>query len=427
MRSYARYYAVGVSVLLAACGGGGERTVIEPPPPTSTDFVLTFRSHDEDMSVAQQLGWTSGIPGAQVTIAPAEGYLNPPTTAPRSLTTSATGTVSLAGMQPGHYRVTLSRLFTSEELAKVGGASGAVAYVGESEVFVASTSGTATVQVPASYRRSLIISEWSFVTRYIPGGDTYLYGGFLELYNNSDTTVYLDGVLIAEPLMRSFDTPLVPCALMAPYRNDPAGIWAERLAAFPGSGRTYPLAPGRHVVVATDAVDHSVLFPGMIDLRKADFEFTGAFDVDNPAVPNMIDRSLRDPFFGHGLTFSNSIATVTPVVAPTDTAMLPKAKLPPNGTEYLRLPRERMLDVFTTITTYFATRQPPLTPCPELVHASMDRRYGIFLSDTPDDYLESVSRKVLTTLPNGRLVLQHTRTSANDFKRTPRTPGVVAP
>jgi hypothetical protein len=38
----------------------------------------------------------------------------------------------------------------------------------------------------------------------------------------------------------------------------------------------------------------------------------------------------------------------------------------------------------------------------------------------------SVRRRVFATLPNGRVILQHTRTSARDFERVPTpTPGRV--
>lgn len=50
------------------------------------------------------------------------------------------------------------------------------------------------------------------------------------------------------------------------------------------------------------------------------------------------------------------------------------------------------------------------------------------MQEGTDDNQVSISRKVLTTLPDGRPFLQHTRTSANDAHRTPRTPrtpGVV--
>ncbi|MEO5590247.1 MAG: DUF4876 domain-containing protein [Gemmatimonadaceae bacterium] len=411
----------GILVLfgLAACGGG-ERKIVEPPPTGSADFTLTVRPDPEDAGIAQQLGWTAGIPGAEVSIAQA-GFGG----SGQTFTTSATGTVAIAGLQSGAYSVSVRRLLSGAEITRLGTAGSAVAFVGESEISVSSSSGSATINVPASRRRSLVISEFSFRSRNIPGSDTYLFGGFLELYNNSDTTVYLDGVLVADAYATLEDLRLGPCATLEPFRNDPAGIWTPFLAAFPGSGRNYPLRPGANVVVATDAIDHTVIYAGMIDLRAANFEFIGPADVDNPAVPNMIDHSLKTPLFGHGINFPSSLHAAAVIGSAADPVTLPRSKIPLGTQDYNRLPREGMLDVFTTSNTYYLQQQPPTTLCPQIVNAAMDRQYGFFQADSPDEYLVSISRKVLTTLADGRLVLQHTRTSANDFQRTPRTPGTV--
>lgn len=423
MKLRVRVAAISAAVTLLTGCSGGERQIVEPPPTGSSDFVLTISPDPEDAGVAQQLGWSSGIPGAEVSVSEAgvQGAVV------RKFTSTATGTVSISALQSGTYHVSVRRLFTAAETSKLATGTGAVAFVGESDVGVSSSSGSKTIQVPASYRRSLVISEWSFTPRNIPGSGTYLFGGFLEAYNNSDTTIYLDGVLVAKALSVSFETPsaVAPCDLLAPYSNDPGGLWSTYLAAFPGSGANYPLRPGENVVLAEDAIDHSVVFPGFIDLSMANFEFVGSADVDNPAVPNMVDYSLREAQFGHGMFLGASLSSVAALAGRVDPASFMKAKLPPNGIEYYRLPLERILDVFGTSTTWFALQQPPITTCSQLVNAAMDRQYGFFLVEAPDDYLISVSRKILMTLPNGQLVLQHTRTSANDFQRTPRTPGVV--
>ncbi len=417
---------LGITIVLAACGGGGGRDIVNPPPP-SGNFVFSILASEQDASTAEKLGWTSGIPGAEVTITPVDG-----SAAPRTLTSSAAGTVSISALQAGRYRVSVRRLLTASEIATLNEVSGAGAFVGESEVEVASSSGTATVRVPASFRTSLVISEWSFQHKWIPGTGNYRFGGFLELYNNSDTTVYLDGILVADAMARITHQPNegtggADCAKNSVYMNDPAGIWAEFMAAFPGTGRDFPLAPGKAAVVATDAIDHRQFFADMLDLRGANFEFIGSADVDNPAVPNMIERGVREYFYGHGILFDHSTAAATPIFLPTASASLVRANVPVNNNEFFRLPRERMLDVFTGISNYMANQQPPIAVCPELVHASMDRKYGVFMIDEPDKHLVSFSRKILRTLPDGRHVLQSTRTSANDFQRTSRTPGVVAP
>ena len=216
---------------LTACGGG-ERKIVEPPPTGSADFTLTVRPDPEDVGVAQQLGWTAGIPGAEVTVAQA-GFDG----SGQTFTTSASGTVSIKALQSGKYHVSVRRLFNSAEIQKLAAGSDAVAFVGQSDLSVSSSSGSATINIQASYRRSLIISEWSFVGRNIPGSAGYLFGGFLELYNNSDNTVYLDGVLVADAYHQAIDYPNYSCALTEPFRNDPAGLWTSRMAGFPGAGR----------------------------------------------------------------------------------------------------------------------------------------------------------------------------------------------
>jgi hypothetical protein len=49
----------------------------------------------------------------------------------------------------------------------------------------------------------------------------------------------------------------------------------------------------------------------------------------------------------------------------------------------------------------------------------------VLLAEEPNRYLVSISRKVLRTLPDGRRVLQSTRSSVNDFHRTPLSPGAI--
>lgn len=404
--------------MLAGCGSG-ERSIVDPPPPPSTDFTLTIRADAEDAAVAQQLGWTAGLPSTQVTIALADG------SAPgQVLTTGANGTVAMDALAPGSYHVSARRLLTSAEVARLGTGSSVIAFVGEQVVQVSANARTATVHLPASHRRSLVISEWAFTIRYAAGAGTYSFGGYLELYNNGDATVYLDGVLIADAWDISHELPHLSCATGAVFANDPGGAWASMIAAFPGSGQQYPLAPGATAVVATDAIDHSALFPDLLDLSGADFEFLGPADVDNPTVPNMLDVGTSSNS-GHGMSFRGTLSAVAVLGAATDPATLLRKNEPVQGGTLLRIDRERVLDVFATRTTYLLTVRPPVTLCSSMVNAAMDREHGFFLADGTEEHKVSVSRKVLATLPDGRRLLQHTRSTANDFERSPRTPGTV--
>ncbi len=405
--------------MVAACGGG-ERNVTEPPTSEPMPFTLTVRPHSEDAAVAQQLGWTGGIPYLQVTIGPANG-----SGAARVVTTGVDGTVRMDALAQGSYRVSARRLLTEAELGRLSVGSDVVAFVGEETIGVGANTRTSTVELLASRRRSLVISEWAFTPRLIFGVGNYMTGGYMELYNNADTTVYLDGVLVGSAYSIAVELPYLSCAASADLRNDPAGAWALQLAAFPGSGREYPLAPGENVIVATDAIDHSVLFPGMLDLSGADFEFIGPADVDNPAVPNMIDVGTFPSPLGHGIAFEGGLGSALVVGMATDPAKLARRSEPVNGRVLQRFDRDRLLDVMTAMNTYYFSMQPPVVFCDVMIHPSLDREYGFLLHEGLDQWAFSISRKVLGTLPDGRPLLQHTRTSANDYHRTPRTPGVV--
>jgi hypothetical protein len=416
---FAALLRVASVLLIAACGGGG-RDVVDPPP-VNGDFGLSVLVDQADAGIAQKLGWSSGIPGAEVTVSALSGG------EARTFTTSASGTVTIPSLSPGKYKVVVRRLLTAGEIATLNEVSGAGGFTGDSEIEVTSTVRTATVAALASFRTSLVISEWAFHNLSIPGVGGYNLAGFMELYNNSDTTVYLDGILIAEGHAKSTHTPgtFSDCNLYAPYQSDPEGVWAEFAEAFPGTGRDYPLLPGKTVVIATDAIDHRTAFPDLPDLRTANFEFLGFSDVDNPAVPNMIDRGVRPSFFGHGILFNGALDAVAAVALPNVAGEYTRAQLPPQSTEHLRLPRAQLLDVFTSISNWMSLQQPPVATCSELVHSSMDRKLGVLMVENATKHQVSISRKVLRTLPDGRRVLQSTRSSANDFHRTPLNPGVI--
>lgn len=104
-----------------------------------------------------------------------------------------------------------------------------------------------------------MISEQSAPVVLIGAGRDYCFGRCIELYSNSDTTVYLDGKVIARGWIR------VP--------EDPRS---------PGSGHPVPLDRGEAVIVATGTIDHTECHPHLQHLSDADFEFIGLSDAHNP-------------------------------------------------------------------------------------------------------------------------------------------------
>ena len=404
--------AAGVAALSTTCKYG-EVTVVQPAAKGSGALVLSIQTDGEDAAVAQQLGWSAGIPGADVTIAPGDGdtAVGPPIA---TLVTDSAGKVSVADLPDGKYFVQVRRLLTSAELAQLAPGEDAVGFMTQTVL----DRGSASLSVPASHRRSIVISEWSFVPLAIPNVGGYTYGGYLELANNSDTTVYLDGLVVGSGLLTWVD-PRVPCEALEPVGNDPDGVWADRFDSLPGTGHTYPLAPGAVAVIATDAIDHSAITPEGLDLTQADFEGIGTADVDNPSVPNTVTIGPRAWFLDHGLLFWGGLVQVVFVALPVDTAALPKQVLFATAWPFDRVPRGKILDVVTLAANWGPF--PGLCPW-GLVNRNFDRRSAQILQFQVGKGQYSIQRLVAFTRPDGRKVLQDTRTSNVDLFVGPRTP-----
>ena len=107
-------------------------------------------------------------------------------------------------------------------------------------------------------------------------------------------------------------------------------------------------------------------------------------------------NSVRGPWFWQ-------LDAVAAVALPNVAGEYTRAQLPPQSTEHLRLPRAQLLDVFTSISNWMSLQQPPVATCSELVHSSMDRKLAILMVESATKHQISISRKVLRTLPDGRV------------------------
>ncbi len=399
-------------VSLLACSGG-ERRIVDPVTGEAR-VTVTVQADPEDASVAQQLGWTQGVPNAEIALS-----LIDSSAPPVSFTAGAAGVVDLELLKEGRYVVDARRVLSSQELTKVGAAGGAVGFAGSGVIEVSPNAKSFTVVIPASRRKSLIFNEVSWRVGYI-GGQYYNDGGYFELYNNSDTTVYLDGVTIGFGFIW-VEEGLITCAQGAYMRNDPGGIWSIEDEMFPGTGHDYPLRPGQIVTVAQDAIDHNAISPGMPDLTNADFEFSGPADVDNPTVPNMIDRSYES-FNPHGLPHNASSHTVF-LALPVSLDTLPRVIDPsPGARRWWRFPASSILDAFSE---KWVGLRVNYTPCPEMVNRAFSRGWGYFIGDDgvgSVDFKYSPARKVFSRTSDGRSILQHTRSSPDDFVKGSVTP-----
>lgn len=401
--------------LFAACDFG-EVTTYELEGPSAVDFEL--RALTSDTAVAQALGWDGvAIPAAHVRL---ELENDDGVSWSAEASTDVEGRVVFEAVPVGTHLVSIVRDLTAEE-RDAAADEGALTLRTEARLRVSSTSPSAEIVVPAGTRRALVISEFAFNSHLSANGvGIYNFGGYIELYNNTDTTIYLDGKIVGS----GFDVllhmpPDQGCDDYAPLRLDSRGVWARVWERFPGSGSDHPLAAGETVVIATDAIDHRPFAPLAPDLRTADFEFRGPSDVDNPAVADMIPDGLHPHPLNRGLLF-NTGRGVAFVAEPVVTGDLEQMPFLFNRT-WARVPTEALLDMVVVYETDPLTPQWPL--CPEVSHASINMGAA-----PPAPYRSGLSlhRRVFTTL-DGLTVLQHTRTSPADLVPGPPSPGSITP
>lgn len=132
--------------------------------------------------------------------------------------------------------------------------------------------------------------EWVIKEVYFTGSKTlagkpYWQDQYIEVYNNSDKVLYADGLTVSE--VANLTTGDV---------NDwgaflPGRVVVQTIYSIPGDGTSYPVEPGKSVVLANNASNHKSENPNSpVDMSEADFEWYDdhALDVDVPEVPNLI-------------------------------------------------------------------------------------------------------------------------------------------
>jgi hypothetical protein len=422
MRSWLVFLSILVAVV--ACGRDvtfvDPRAASEPGDSTDHDTTVVVRGNldvsvtiaPQDTGVAGALGFGAVLAGAAVTAR----RVGQPV---QQGTTDSAGRMAFADLVTGSWVVTAVRPLSADERATLPlGAEDVTAFAGGASASVAEA-GSA-VQIPAYAGRggTIVFSELYPPNPLAADGNSYSTGGYIELVNNSFETVYLDGMIVGHTYHLSIESQVGTCQQTAPWREDSLGIWARFFASFPGRGTDYPLSPGAAVVIATDAINHTDFVSQLLDLSGADFEFIGSADVDNPAVPNMLNTGLAEwePVTGHGLKFSY-IRLNFFVASALDPDTLASTIAIPDW-EHVLIPRASVLDVVTSRLTPEVQATLAGVLCERMIHPVFDRQHAELYDGRQ---LLAVRRRGLEA--TGRVLLQRTRNSAADFETGPPTPG----
>lgn len=133
------------------------------------------------------------------------------------------------------------------------------------------TAGTVELPLLCAESSALVIKEIYYGGCKGRLGEEYSKDQYVTLHNNSDKTLYLDGLCLGmvapssnaqSKWMKHTDMKRIPVLKMA---------WQ-----FPGEGEDYPLLPGEETTIATNAVDHTggeYQHANSVDLSKVDWGF----------------------------------------------------------------------------------------------------------------------------------------------------------
>ncbi|MDA3615758.1 DUF4876 domain-containing protein [Polluticaenibacter yanchengensis] len=370
--------------------------------------------------------------------------------------TNESGVAVFESVAPGSYTVTASITINATDYTQLSGT-----YVDEDVVF----NGNLSQQVISATNKSFTltleagtIGDWVIKQVYYSGSNTARGASFrdqfIEFYNNSNKTLYADSMYFGQVIGVNNNTSGGKAGFTTLGQYDWAQsygmsstnpnddyVYLKNLFMIPGTGTTYPVEPGKSIILAQTALDHTgpyVMADGLtqgitdptltVNLANADFEvYMGAYleaqanaagtsytpykwDVDNPAVPNVkvlfstanrdlvLDATGRDAYVIFKETNLNSykyyqLPTLTS--APTAASDL-----------YIQVAKTKVIDAVEIQHSTASSRVPKRMPT-SLDAGPTNNTSGQYSS-------ESIVRKTKRTV-SGRRILQDTNNSANDF------------
>lgn len=343
---------------------------------------------------------------------------------------------------PGTYSITATKVIQSAEFTETFGYTPTEAEINfngsASSIIVNATAIATSIEMKTSKVGDFVIKQI-----YYGGSDTkkgaVFRDQFIEIYNNSNTVQYADGLYMAQ-LTGSTTTTVAAYSLpngqfdwsksegMTLANANTDYVYALNIIKVPGNGTQYPVQPGKSIVIAQNAINHkanyidnngkavSIVSPELtVDLSTADFEsFLGTnsgdtyqYDIQNPAVPdvniaywgNSNNDMIFDSLGRHGYTIFK--------MTDAEFAALKKYKTPKGDASLsLQVPVSVLIDGVDT------TRDLGSLLVPKKLPSQIDGGNTYIPSGAYSS--KSVIRKTKTTIA-GRIVLQDTNNSTNDF------------
>lgn len=373
-----------------------------------------------------------------------------------SLKSNHQGQVAVESIAPGNYSINVSIKITPTEFAALTGTTR------ENDYYLNYSLDNQSYFSNTNVKIALINSEviGGFVIKqvYYAGSNTVsgaiTRDQFIEIYNNTSETLYADSLLVVVVFGKNgkatdnyslpnnqYDWSKSVGIKYTGNANDDY-IYAKAIFMIPsdGTGKKYPVLPGKSIVVAQTAVDHTKPYssntPGStigivnpdltVNLANADFEVwlypyeqkiqpgrsMFASDIRNPNVPNMetyFATGMRDMVLNPQGKDSYAILKVDKTV---DLNNLPAYAIPTvttitsTTTLYPQLPAKFILDA-VEVEAIIASDQTPRRLPMAFDSGAISITGGPYSS-------QSIVRKTAKVV-GGRRVLQDTNNSRTDF------------
>lgn len=307
----------------------------------------------------------------------------------------------------GGYYTAAVHYQTSSGLIFSGRIESLSALPGQSEI-------TADLPLTRTQTNALVIKEIYYGGCPGTEGEGYQTDQYVTIYNNSGTTVYLDGLCLAV-----VDPPFSQQSPWMKY-TDMARIPINEVTwQFPGSGKEYPLTPGAETTIATNAVDHTggdYKQINSVDLSKVDWGFWDVSFSKQNITPGVKPMKLISNFNPKLLMYSfppvgptlmlfgmENTDVETYISDPANKEARPQSSNP--NKYYLMIPRGWVIDCVECVENI---NQVPFKRVPDILDSG-----AAYIPNNPYTGKSLIRKSSVDA--TGRLVYQDTNNSTNDM------------
>ncbi|MDR0688457.1 MAG: DUF4876 domain-containing protein [Prevotellaceae bacterium] len=266
-----------------------------------------------------------------------------------------------------------------------------------------------TIEVKVAKSGTLVFKEIYYAGSKTPSNASYFRDQFFEIYNNSESVVYADGLCVGTLYtnLASATQPTWDKENAADY------VYYQWLWQIPGTGTQYPIQPGEAIIVAQWATNHQVeaLNPNApVNLSSSEFEgyiaaSSTQIQTDEQAINlNLIYRMSSFQSMPQWLNSVNGCAYA--LFFPDGKTDITELTTQEGSTaQGVAIPISLILDAVETVKD---ETQVQLKRIPTVLDAG-----ATFVSATYNS--KSVARKIKET-KDGRNIYQDTNNSTNDFE-----------